>query len=84
MLNEKKRTNNLLLHSVACKLKRLRQDKNLTQETVTHHTGINIGLIELGKTNISLITLAALCSYYNVPLEEFFNEIEYEKETFLQ
>lgn len=52
----------------------------MTQEKVTFDTGINIGLIEVGKTNISIVTLITLCNYYNISLEDFVKGIEYDKE----
>ena len=36
---------------------------------------VNIGRIESGRHSISLTTLADLCDYYNVPLEDFFKKI---------
>lgn len=75
-----KRTNNLLLISVAQRFKEIRLKRELTQEKVTFDTGINIGLIEVGKTNISIVTLITLCNYYNISLEDFVKGIEYDKE----
>lgn len=74
-----KRTNALLLKSVAERLKRLRQERGLTQEKVTDHTGVNIGLIELGRTNISISTLVLLCNYYEVSLQDFVTGVEYDR-----
>jgi transcriptional regulator with XRE-family HTH domain len=64
-----------LLGKAAERLKELRESKKLSQEKVYFDTGLNIGRIELGKTNISLTTLAILCNYYGISLEEFFNNI---------
>lgn len=76
----KKRTNELLLFSIAEKLKQIRIAKGLTQEVVTDRTGVNIGLIELGKTNVSIVTLVILCNYYNVELEAFIKGIQYSRD----
>lgn len=57
---------------VAKRLKQVREQKGLSQETVFIDTDYNIGRLEVGKTNISISTISILCSYYNITLEEFF------------
>lgn len=74
-----KHTNDTLLKSVAERLKKVRCERGLTQEVVTDCTKVNIGLYELGKTNITVVTLTVLCNFYGISLEEFFRGIEYEK-----
>lgn len=37
---------------------------------------INIGRIEVGQHSITLSTLADLCDYYGITLEEFFRGIQ--------
>lgn len=74
-----KHTNDILLNSIARKLKQIRTERGLTQEVVTDRTKVNIGLYEVGKTNITIVLLAVLCNFYNVSLEDFFKDIEYEK-----
>ena len=63
-----------LLGWVARRLKELREEKGLSQEKVYFDTGLNVGRIELGKTNISLTTLSVLSKYYNIKLEDFFRQ----------
>jgi transcriptional regulator with XRE-family HTH domain len=74
-----KHTNDKLLHSIAARLKQLRTDRGYTQEVVTDQTGVNVGLYEIGTTNITVILLTVLCNFYEVTLEEFFHNMEYEK-----
>lgn len=74
-----KHTNDTLLRSVAERLKQLRCERGLTQEVVTDRTKVNIGLYELGTTNITIVTLTVLCNFYNIALEDFFKGIDYEK-----
>lgn len=74
-----KHKNVTLLRSIADRLRLLRIERGLTQEVVTDRTKINIGLYELGTTNITIALLTELCNFYNVTLEEFFRDIEYEK-----
>lgn len=67
--------NDILLKQIAVKLKIMRIDKGLSQETVYFHTGIHIGKIETEKYNITVSTLSRLCDYYQISLEEFFRGI---------
>ncbi|MCC8020205.1 MAG: helix-turn-helix domain-containing protein [Rikenellaceae bacterium] len=50
--------------AVAKRLKQVRQSKGLSQEEVFLDTDYNIGRLEVGKTNISISTIAILCKYY--------------------
>lgn len=43
---------------------------------VTMDTGVNVGRVESGKRALSVYSLAILCSYYDVTLEEFFHGIK--------
>lgn len=72
---KRQRRNDLLVEQVVERLKAVRRDRGLTQENVRFDTDLNIGRIESGRHSISLTTLADLCDYYNIPLEEFFKEI---------
>lgn len=62
-----------LLSAVAKRLKDLRSERGLSQEVVYNDTDIHIARIETGKFNISISTLAALCSYYSISLTDFFS-----------
>ena len=62
-----------LLSATAKRLKGLRVEKQLSQETVFYDTSIHIARIETGKLNISISTLNAICEYYQVSLAEFFS-----------
>ena len=74
-----KHTNDTLLRSVAERLKRLRIERGYTQEVVTDRTGVNVGLYEVGTTNITIVLLTVLCNFYDVALDEFFKDMKYEK-----
>ena len=71
-----KHTNDKLLHSIAVRLKQLRTERGYTQEVVTDRTGVNVGLYEVGATNITIVLLSVLCDFYEVTLEEFFSGIK--------
>ena len=65
-----------LMLAIAKRLKEIREKKGFSQQYVYIDTDLNIGKIEVGKTNISVSTLAILCKYYGVTLEEFFRGID--------
>ena len=71
-----KHTNDTLLRSIAERLKRLRIERGYTQEVVTDRTGVNVGLYEVGTTNITIVLLTVLCNFYDVALDEFFKDIK--------
>lgn len=60
-------------------MKSLRVERGYTQEVVTDRTGVNVGLYEIGKTNITVVLLAVLCNFYGIALDDFFRNMEYEK-----
>lgn len=65
-----------LLKAIAGRLRELRAEKGVSQETVYEDTGIHIGKIETEKYNITVSTLARLCRYYGIPLGAFFDQVE--------
>lgn len=69
------RRNDFLVGQVVKRLKEIRHARNLTQENVRFDTDLNIGRIESGHHSISFTTLADLCDYYGITLEEFFRDI---------
>ena len=70
------RHNELLMKRIAFRLKALRNDKKLTQIEVYRSTGIHVGRIEAGNSNITVSTFSALCKLYQISFEEFFDGIE--------
>jgi len=69
------RRNEKLITAIAKRLKDLRESKGVSQQHVYIDTDLNVGKIEVGKTNISVSTLNILCDYYGITLEEFFRGI---------
>jgi len=63
-----------LLLNLAKKIKRLRKERNLTQEDCYNDTGIHFARIEQGKRDVSFTTLAYICNYFEISFEEFFCE----------
>lgn len=72
---KRQRRNDILVEQVVERLKSIRRAQGLTQESVRFDTDLNIGRIESGRHSISLTTLADLCDYYHISLEDFFREI---------
>lgn len=71
------RSNEILLKRVIDRLIEIRKEKGIKQNDVRFDLHeLNIGRIESGKHMISLYTLADLCDYYGVTLEDFFRGIE--------
>lgn len=66
------RKDNQFLNDLAERLK----ERKLSQMRVTMDTGINIGRVESGKRMLSVYSVAILCSYYGVSMEEFFRGIK--------
>lgn len=74
-MKRKPRKDSELLDAVAIKLRCLRKELGISQKNVFIDTDIHVGRIELGKQNITLSTLAILCDYYRISLEDFFHGI---------
>lgn len=71
----KRRWNDDFVRQVVDRLKTARQRRNMSQETVSDATGLNVGRIETGRHDISLSTLADLCDYYDISPGELFQGI---------
>ena len=65
-----------LVSQVVARLKQIRKQKGILQESVLFDLGINIGRVESGRHCPTLPTLARLCGYYGATFDEFFREIE--------
>lgn len=70
------RTDTQFIGLIAKKLKTIREAHGLSQMRVLMDTGINVSRLESGKRNPSLYSIAILCAYFGVRLEEFFRGIE--------
>lgn len=69
MKNDK---NKVVLLELAKRIKKLREDRNLTQAECYNDTGINFGRIERGVRDIGFTTLLKICKYFEISFEEFF------------
>ena len=66
----------ILLKKIATVLKEIRLANGLTQNDVYYDLGIHIGRIESYKVNLSIVTLSAICNYFEISLVEFFKKVE--------
>lgn len=64
------------LRLIVGKLAALREQRGVFQKVVARATGLNVGLIETGRRNITVYSLDRLCRYYGITLTEFFRELE--------
>jgi transcriptional regulator with XRE-family HTH domain len=72
----KQRCNTSLLLSIAQRIKQLRMEKGISQESFFIETDIHIARIESGKSNITVSTLSDICKYFEISLSDFFSTIE--------
>jgi transcriptional regulator with XRE-family HTH domain len=61
----------VLLKKVVDKIKKLREQREISQEKFYNDTNINIARIESTKANMSISTLQAICKYLGVSVSEF-------------
>lgn len=73
---KKQRYNQELLDKIAKRIKQLRDEKSISQDTFYIDTEIHIARIESGKVNITVSTLKAICDYFDITLVEFFDKIQ--------
>ncbi|MCD8072119.1 MAG: helix-turn-helix transcriptional regulator [Alistipes sp.] len=64
-----------LLRGIAVKMKRLREQRGISQEMVYADTQIHVARIETARVNISVSTLSAICKYFDISLAEFFADL---------
>lgn len=72
MLNTEEK---ILIQCIAQRIKELREGIGMSQRLMYYDTEINMGRLETGKENIKITTIAKLCQYFNITLEEFFRDI---------
>lgn len=73
--NRKHIWNEVALRKIAVGARELRLATGKGQKEVIRETGINVGNIEAALFNSTIKTVARLCQYYGVTLEEFFLKV---------
>ena len=67
------------LRAVGKRIRQFRKGRRLSQEELAFASGITqhyLSQVEQGKRNVSLITIRALANALEMPLSEFFSNIE--------
>jgi len=68
----------ILLQKIARRVKAIRENQRVTQEVFYFDTNIHIGRIETAQINVTISTLDAICKYFNITLEVFFQGFDSE------
>lgn len=61
------------------RIKKLRKERGLTQMQCLIDTGIHFGRIEQAKRDVSFSTLCKISDYFNISLEQMFQDFSYSK-----
>ncbi len=64
-----------MLRQIIDKLRDIRKSRGLTQAAVYEDTSVQVSKYEVGYMNMSITTIAILCEYFDISLEEFFKGI---------
>lgn len=77
MRRKKQRRDEILLHKIILRVKEIRGIHNHTQEELKEGTGLNIPNLETGENFPNLTTIAIICRFYRMTLDEFFAPLNY-------
>ena len=77
MKRKKQRRDEILLQKIVLRIKELRSIHGHTQEKLKEATGLNIPNLETRENFPNLTSIAIICRYYNISLDEFFAPMEY-------
>jgi transcriptional regulator with XRE-family HTH domain len=69
------RRDNKLAQQIFDKFRTIRKARGLTQSAVYEDTGVDVKTYESRSVNPSIATIAILCSYFEITLEDFFKDI---------
>ncbi len=70
-----RRRDDKLIRQVADRFRELRKARGLTLDAVLEDTNVDIKYYESRATNVTITTIAILCEYFDISLEEFFKGI---------
>ncbi len=66
-----RQVNSELIEKIVLKIKRLREQKDVTLQEFYNDTGIHLARIESEKRDIPISTLSRICNYFGLTLSEF-------------
>lgn len=64
------------IQQVADRIRQLRKAHGLTQDALYEDTGLHIKNIESKGVNMTITSIAILCKYFEISLEEFFRGLK--------
>ena len=73
---KKQRCNTELIDKIVKRIKQLREERGISQDTFYVDTEIHIARIETRKINITVSTLKDICDYFSITLYDFFKNME--------
>ena len=68
--------NQAILKYIALRIKQLREERHMTQLDLYNDTNVQIGRIENCSRNVTVSTLYHICIYFNITMQEFFQDFE--------
>ena len=77
MKRKKQRRDTILLQKIALRVKELREQHGHTQEQLQSATELNIPNLETGANFPNLTSIAIICKFYQISLDEFFAPMNY-------
>jgi len=60
---------------ISRKIRIIRSESGTTLEELYNDNGIHLARIESGFSNITVSTLNAICSYFDLTLKDFYNDL---------
>jgi transcriptional regulator with XRE-family HTH domain len=63
--------NEALVEKIVLKIKKLREQKEISLQAFYNDTGIHLARIESEKRDIPISTLSRICEYFEITLSEF-------------
>ncbi len=79
VFNMAQRRDDNLVRQVADRVRELRKARGMGQEAVYEDTGVHIKKIEAKGSNLTITSVAILCEYFDISLEEFFKGVTHSK-----
>ncbi len=71
-----KRRDENAVQQVADRIRELRKARGLTLDAVYEDTGVHVKHVESKGINLTITSIAVLCRYFEISLEDFFKGLE--------
>jgi len=66
-----RQVNTILVEKIVLKIKKLREQKEVSLQQFYDDTGVHLARIESEKRDISISTLSRICEYFGTTLSDF-------------